>query len=102
MHVTAGMPQVPVAIDRSGIPADVVERETAAAKEGVDSKKPANIIEKIIAGKLDKVFAEIVLIEQPFVKDDKQKIRDLVAQAAKAAGGEVKIARFARLKVGEA
>ncbi len=101
MHVTAGMPQVPVAIDRSGIPADVIARETEAAKEGVDHKKPANIIEKIIAGKLDKVFGEIVLLEQPFVKDDKQKVRDLVAHAAKAAGGEVKIARFARLKVGE-
>lgn len=101
MHVTAGMPQVPVAVDRSGIPADVVERETIAAKEGVDTKKPANIIEKIIAGKLDKVFGEIVLVEQPFVKDDKQKVRDLVAQTAKAAGGEVKVIRFARLKVGE-
>lgn len=102
MHVTAGMPQVPVALDRSGVPADVVERETAAAKEGIDPKKPANIVEKIVAGKLDKVFGEIVLLEQPFVKEEKQKIRDLVAVAAKAAGGEVKVVRFARLKVGEA
>lgn len=102
MHVTAGMPQVPVAVDRTGISQEVLERETAAVKEGIDTKKPPQIQEKIIAGKLDKVFGEIVLVEQPFVKDDKQKVRDLVAAAAKTAGSPLTIARFARLKVGEA
>lgn len=102
MHVTAGMPQVPAAIERSGLPAEMVEREKAAAKEGIDPKKPAQIIEKIVAGKLDKVFGEVVLLEQPFVKDDKQKVRDLVAAASKAAGKPLTVAKFSRLKVGEA
>ncbi len=102
MHVTAGMPQVPVAVDRSTIPASVIVTETENAKKDLDTKKPPQIQEKIVAGKLDKVFAEIVLVEQPFVKDDKQKIRDLVAAAAKASGAQLTIVRFARFKVGEA
>ena len=101
MHITAGMPQVPVAVDRSAIPADVIARETANAKEGLDPKKPPQIQEKIVAGKLDKVFGEIVLLEQPYVKDDKQKVRELVAIGSKAAGAALTVARFARLKVGE-
>ena len=75
--------------------------ETEAAKEGIDPKKPPQIIEKIVAGKLDKFFADIVLLEQPYVKDDKQKIRDLVAAAAKTATGPLAVSHFARLKVGE-
>ena len=100
MHITAGMPQVPVAIDRSTIPADVIVR-TEAAKQGMDPKKPPQIQEKIVSGKLDKVFGEIVLLEQPYVKDDKQKVREFVVAGSKAAGATLTIARFARLKVGE-
>ena len=102
MHITAGMPQVPVAVDRSGIPAEVVAREAENAKEGIDPKKPPQIQEKIVSGKLDKAFGEIVLLEQPYVKDDKQKVRELVAVGSKAAGAPLTIVRFARLKVGEA
>lgn len=102
MHVTAGMPQVPLAVDRAGVPADIVEKEKALAKEGIDAKKPPQIVEKIVAGKLDKYFAEVVLPEQPFVKDNNIKVQDLVTQAAKTAGAELKITRFARFKVGEA
>ena len=102
MHVTAGMPQVPVAIDRTSIAPDVIARETAAAKEGIDPKKPPQIQEKIVAGKLDKVFGEIVLLEQPFVKEEKLKIRDLVANASKTAGAPLTVARFCRLIVGQA
>ena len=101
MHVTAGMPQVALAVSREQLPAEVVAREKVAAAEGIDPKKPPQIVEKIVAGKLDKVLGEIVLLEQPFVKEEKQKIRDLVAIASKTGGTPVTIARFARLKVGE-
>lgn len=102
MHVTAGMPQVAISVSRDQVPADVMAREQAAAAEGVDQKKPPQIIEKIISGKLDKVLGEIVLLEQPFIKEEKQKIKDLVAAASKATGAPLTVARFARLKVGEA
>jgi elongation factor Ts len=101
MHVTAGVPQVALAVDRSGLnPADV-EKEKAAAAEGITGK-PANIVEKIVAGKLEKYFQDVALVDQPFIKEEKKKIKDLVAEAAKASGAELKIAAFARLKVGEA
>jgi elongation factor Ts len=101
MHVAAGVPQVPIATDRSGVPEDVIAREREAASEGLEGK-PEQIKEKIITGKVDKALSEIVLTEQPFIKDEKLKIKDLVAQAGKAAGGALTLKRFARLKVGEA
>ena len=101
MHVTAGVPMVALAVDRTGLPADAVEKEKAAASEGITGK-PANIVEKIVAGKLEKYFQDVALVDQPFVKDDKRRIKDLLAETGKSAGGEVKIVRFARFKVGEA
>lgn len=57
------------------------EKELAA--ESIKGK-PANIVEKIVSGKLDKFFADNVLLEQPFVKDESKRIRDLVAETGKA------------------
>ena len=101
MHITAGVPQVPLAVDRSGIDPAIVAREKAAASEGTEGK-PANIVEKIVAGKLEKYFQDVALVDQPFVKEDKKRIKDLLAETGKAAGSPVTIARFARFKVGEA
>jgi elongation factor Ts len=101
MHVTAGVPVVASAIDRSGIDPAVIAREKAAAAEGITGK-PANIVEKIVAGKLEKFFQDVTLVDQPFIKDDKKRIRDLLAETGKVVGSEVKIIGFARLKVGEA
>ena len=101
MHVTAGMPYVPMAVSREQLDPEVVAKEKAAAAEGIDAKKPPEIIAKIVAGKLEKFFADQVLVDQPFVKDEKMKVRELVAQTAKASGAAIQIVRFARLKVGE-
>ncbi|MGC8623927.1 MAG: translation elongation factor Ts [Phycisphaerae bacterium] len=100
MHVTAGMPVVPLAINRESVNAAVVQRERELAAESIKNK-PANIVEKIVAGKLDKFFADNVLLEQPFVKDENQRIRDLLAQTGKAVAAPLRIAAFARFKVGE-
>jgi elongation factor Ts len=100
MHVTAGIPTVALAVDRTTLDPAVVEKEKAAAAEGITGK-PANIVEKIVAGKLEKYFQDVTLVDQPFIKDDKKRIRDLVAEAGKAAGATLTIAKFARFKVGE-
>jgi elongation factor Ts len=95
MHVTA---KNPVAALREHVPQDKVakEMEIARAQAAEQGKgKPANIIEKIAEGKLKTWFAEHVLAEQPFVKDDKKTIAELL----KAAG--LKLAGFVRYKVGE-
>jgi elongation factor Ts len=101
MHVTAAVPQVALAVDRTGLDPAIVAREKESASEGT-AGKPANIIEKIVAGKLEKYFQDVALVDQPFIKDDKRRIRDLLTDTGKAVGAEVKIIRFARFKVGEA
>jgi elongation factor Ts len=102
MHVAAHDP-TPIAIDRDGMPAETVEKERAfLTKEALDSGKPANVVEKMVDGRINKFFAENCLLEQGFVKDPDKSVRDIVAEAAKAAGGEIKIAEFVRFKLGEA
>ncbi|MGN6369517.1 MAG: translation elongation factor Ts [Phycisphaerae bacterium] len=101
MHITAGIPTVALAVDRSGVDPAIVEKEKAAAAEGTEGK-PANIVEKIVAGKLEKYFQDVALVDQPFIKDDKKRVRDLLADAGKAAKATLKVTRFARFKIGEA
>ena len=102
MHVAAHDP-TPIAIDRDGMPAAEVEKErsflTTQAKE---SGKPENVIEKMVDGRINKFFAENCLVEQKFVKDPDKSVRDLLAEASKTLGAELKIAQFSRFKLGEA
>jgi elongation factor Ts len=97
MHIAA---KSPLYGRREDVPADRVAREKDIAQEQIkadpkNASKPANILEKIAEGKLKTWFAETVLLEQPFVKDDSKTVGDLL----KAAG--LKLTGFARFKVGE-
>jgi elongation factor Ts len=69
-----------------------------------DQKKPAQVIDKIVEGKLEKFFADTCLLEQPFIKDGsgKTKVKDLVATTTAKTGERVVVKRFARFQVGEA
>ena len=96
MHITATKP---MAMDRDGISAETIEQERAIFAEQVKNK-PANIIDKIIDGKMKKFFTENCLVEQWFVKDDSKSVAQVLAEAAKQAGGEAKIKRFVRFEVG--
>jgi elongation factor Ts len=97
-HVTAGVPTVPVAVTRDDVPADLVERERRIfTEQAAASGKPANIIEKMVQGRVDKFYKEITLLDQAWVRDDSKAIRDLV----KAAGAGVSIRRFARFQIGQ-
>jgi elongation factor Ts len=92
----------PLAVDEAGIPADVIERERRIATEVVAQEgKPENIRAKIIDGKVRKFIAERTLLGQPFVKDDKKTVGELVKEAARAAGGSITVKAFARFRVGE-
>jgi elongation factor Ts len=93
----------PLAVDEAGIPAEVIERERRIAQEVVAQEgKPENIRGKIVEGKVRKFVAERTLLGQPFVKDDKKTVADIVTEAAKAAGGPIVVKRFARFRVGQA
>lgn len=93
----------PMGISEADIPADVLSRERRIAEEQVAAEgKPEAIRGKIVDGKIRKFVAERSLTGQPFVKDEKQTVADLIAAAAKQLGGPVVVKRFARFKVGEA
>jgi elongation factor Ts len=102
MHVAAADP-VPVALDREGVPPELVEKERDfLIKQAKDSGKPDNIIEKMVDGRIGKYFSEICLLEQAFIKDPDQKVKKIVEAAAKEAGSGIEIAGFVRVKIGEA
>jgi elongation factor Ts len=96
MHITATKP---LALDKDQIDPETVEREKAIFAEQVKNK-PANIIDKIVEGKIRKFYAENCLLQQPFVKDDSKSVEQVLAEAAKQAGGEATIKRFVRFEVG--
>ena len=96
MHIAAINP---LSLDQSGISAETIERERSIAAEQVKNK-PANIVEKIVDGKIKKFFADNCLLEQGFVKDEKVPVQKVLADTAKAAGGTAKIKRFVRFAIG--
>ena len=97
-HIAAGVPTVAVAVDKNGVPSELVEREKAIfVEQAAASGKPANIIEKMVQGRIDKFYAEITLVNQPWVRDDSKTIGQLVTEA----GAGLSIARFARFQMGE-
>ena len=99
MHIAAADP---VAIDRTGVPAEIVEREKRIYEEQVaQSGKPANIIEKIAQGKLEKFYADVCLLEQPFVKTPEKTVGDYLKETIAKFGENTVIRRFARFKLGE-
>jgi elongation factor Ts len=102
MHVAAADPS-PVAVDRSGVPAALLEKERELYRRQAEQEgKPAPVIEKIVEGRVRKFYGEIVLTEQPFVKDPDQTISKLLEAAAAKLGGPVSVAGFLRFKLGEA
>lgn len=96
MHITATKP---MALDKDGVSADIIARERAIFAEQVKGK-PANIIDKIVDGKMKKFFEENCLLEQRFVKDDSKTVAEVLAESAKQAGGEARIKRFVRFEAG--
>jgi elongation factor Ts len=96
MHITATKP---LALDKDQIDPETIEREKAIFAEQVKNK-PANIIEKIVEGKMNKFYAENCLLQQAFVKDDSKSVEQVITEAAKKAGGEAKIKRFVRFEIG--
>lgn len=84
------------------IPADVIEKEKEIVRaQFQDSKKPAEIVEKIVQGKLGKLYEEVCLLDQVFIKDDKVTIRQLVLSAVAKIGENIKIGRFTRYEIGK-
>lgn len=95
MHISA---MNPASLDKDSFDPAVIEKERVIAAEQVKDK-PANIIDKIVDGKIGKFLKDNCLVEQVFVKDDTKTVGQVLADAAKAAGGEAKIKRFIRIEI---
>ena len=92
----------PIAVSVEDVAADVVERERAIFRaQAAESGKPEAIWEKMVEGKLKKFYQERVLLEQPFVKDDKQTVGQLVKAVSGKVGENVVVRRFVRFGLGE-
>ena len=99
LHVAANAPMYLVGDD---VPAAELEEQKAVfAKQMEGENKPANILENILNGKLSKYKAEICLMEQKYIKDDKMSVKQYVENTSKTLGSEVKVVNFIRFNVGE-
>ena len=100
MHIASA---APMAVSSDQIPAETVERERRIYTEQVAAEgKPENIRAKIVEGKIKKFFSEVTLLDQPFVKDDKQTVGELVKAVSGKTGENIQVRRFARFQLGEA
>jgi elongation factor Ts len=93
----------PIGVATEDVPADLIERERRIAEEQVAAEgKPENIRAKIVEGKIKKFVAERTLLEQPFVKDDKVTVGQMIKEASGKMGETITVRRFARFQVGAA
>ncbi len=97
LHIAAANPQYVI---REEVPEDVLAKEREIAGAQVQGK-PAHIIEKVVDGKLEKIYQSLCLMEQPFVKNPDQSIKDLVAASISKTGENIVIRRFTRYQLGE-
>ncbi|MGH9385080.1 MAG: translation elongation factor Ts [Vicinamibacterales bacterium] len=99
MHIAAASPTY---VKREDIPADVLEKEREIYRaQFAASGKLANVIEKIVDGKLDSFYAQVCLLDQPSIRDPNVTIKQMVASATAKTGENVTVTRFVRFKLGE-
>jgi elongation factor Ts len=99
MQIAAAAPQF---VRREEVPAELVAKELEIAKAQMrEQKKPEAILEKIAQGKLEKFYEQVCLLDQPFVKEDKKKMSEVLTDAVAKIGENIQIRRFARFVLGE-
>jgi elongation factor Ts len=100
MHIAASDPKFVRKEDVT--PADIEREKDIYRAQAAATGKPANIIEKMLAGKMEKFYEEVCLLEQPFIKDQTMSISQLIAAKVGKLGENIVVRRFARFKVGDA
>lgn len=99
MHIAAARPE---ALNRDQVDSSKLDRERDVLREQASaSGKPADVVDKMVEGRIRKYYEEVVLLEQIFVVDGKSKVSDIVEQAAKAAGSPITVTGFERFALGE-
>jgi elongation factor Ts len=98
-HIAAA---APIAVDKDMVPADKIEAERRVFVEQVrESGKPENMIEKIVAGKIEAYYKDVCLLHQAWVREPKKTIGDLVKEVSAKTGENVQVKRFTRYQLGE-
>ncbi len=99
MHIAAAAPRF---VRREDVTEKVLADEQEIARDqALKSGKPANVVDKIVEGKLDRFYAEACLLEQPYVKDPERTVGQLVADAVARTGENIQVRRFVRFVLGE-
>jgi elongation factor Ts len=99
MQVAAAAPMV---VKREDIPEDMLAKEMEIFRnQAIESGKPEKVLDKIVEGKVEKFYSEVVLLEQAFIKDDKVKVEELLKETIGKLGENMIIKRFARFQLGE-
>jgi elongation factor Ts len=99
MHIAAADPKW---VRREDVPAEAIEKEKAIYRAQMENTgKPANVLDKIIEGKLGSFYSQFVLLDQPSIRDSAVTIQQMVAQASAKTGENITVSRFARFRVGE-
>jgi len=99
MHVAAASPQY---LNRDEVPTEIVEKEKEIMRvKALESGKPENIVEKIIAGQINKYFGDVCLLEQAFVIDPDQSVQKVVDSCAKDLGTPIVLNGYVRFQLGE-
>lgn len=90
----------PLYVSRDEVPAEVIEKEKEVFR-GQVTGKPAEVVEKIVDGKIEKYFSDVCLLEQPYIKDPNIRVKDLITQLIAVIGENIVVRRFIRFEVGE-
>jgi len=99
MHIAAASPQY---ARREDVPADVLEKEKAIYRAQMEnSGKPANVIDKIVEGKINSFYEQVVLVDQPSIRDPKVTIGAMIQAVIAKLGENISVPRFVRFKVGD-
>lgn len=97
MHIAAASPLV---VSREDISADLLEKEREIATAQAEGKPP-QAVQKIVEGKIEKYYSQVALLEQPFVKNPDQTIKDMITERISKLGENIVVRRFARFQIGE-
>jgi elongation factor Ts len=99
LHIASA---APVAVDKDGVPVERVDQERRIAEEQAKaSGKPANIVERMVQGKVDSFYKDNCLIYQPWIREPKKSIGDLIKEASAKVGENIQVRRFVRFQMGE-
>jgi elongation factor Ts len=99
MHIAAADPKY---VRREDVPAGALDKERDIYRaQFAQSGKPASVVDKIVEGKLDSYYSQVVLVDQPFIRDPAVKVSQIIADATAKMGENISVSRFARFKIGE-